>query len=699
MGAPDRWTVPGYTEIRELGAGGGGRVVLAVHDESGTRVAIKYLSERLRSDSRFLERFQHEARVMVELRDPHIAHLYEYRQTADGAAIVMELVDGVSLRAMLREHGSTGPEAALVVLKGSLLGLAAAHRVGVVHRDYKPENVLVQADGMSKLVDFGIAVRAGDGTAPIGTPPYMAPEQWEGQPASPASDVYAATVVFFECLTGHRPYQATSTTVLRYQHENAPIPITEVPQAVRGLVATGMAKNPLDRPQGATAFLDELERVALAAYGADWEERGRSRLAELATLLALLFPAQHQQPVATGGTTLFRTTLGNLRAAVRDNAARLAVGAGAVVVAAGTAGLILTTGGPTPPQRVNVVAAAPTDRPTPAEEVVANDPTATPSVGEPQTEEADPSQDPAVAGIDNAATSPVDTTTVPLPPVTAPPFTNTDIPTSAPQTATATQTTTATRTATPTPTATATQTATPTPTATATRTATPTPTVTPTQPPTDGSTATSQPTPPPVTQVASLRITGLSVAPSGSTVVAQFTMTTTGSGEVPVTARFLVAGREAGVTSATLSGATSYTRSLSFTFPQRPCDTSVGVSVTAGGKTATRQVRVTCPASVTSVRIVRAALGSGGNGAAVVRVSTDNTKAVRLNVALRVAGRTVTRSATLSGRTVYTSTVTFDTTQVRCGAPWEVTASTLPAAKSGIAALRGEVACPQSNNP
>ena len=99
----------------------------------------------------------------------------------------MEAVDGVSLRELLREHGSTGPEAALAVLKGSLSGLAAAHHTGLVHRDYKPENVLVQADGTSKLVDFGIAVQAGEIDRPAGTPPYMAPEQWTGGPPSPAT--------------------------------------------------------------------------------------------------------------------------------------------------------------------------------------------------------------------------------------------------------------------------------------------------------------------------------------------------------------------------------------------------------------------------------------------------------------------------------------------------------------------------------
>ena len=103
--------------------------------------------------------------MLASLDDPHVVRLYEYVESPSGAAIVMELVDGVSLRQILARQGGTTPEAALVVLQGSLLGLAAAHARGVVHRDYKPDNVLVDGDGASKLTDFGIAARTGDRTA------------------------------------------------------------------------------------------------------------------------------------------------------------------------------------------------------------------------------------------------------------------------------------------------------------------------------------------------------------------------------------------------------------------------------------------------------------------------------------------------------------------------------------------------------
>ncbi|MFF3667894.1 serine/threonine-protein kinase [Microtetraspora malaysiensis] len=337
-GQTGAWSAPGYTEIRELGTGGGGRVVLAKHDADGIQVAIKYLSDALRSDLNFVGRFRQEAHLLALMEpSPHAARFYEYIEAPHGAAIVMELVDGVSLRTILRSEGPTGPEAALTVLKGSLLGLAAAHAVGVVHRDYKPENVLVTADGMSKLVDFGIAARAGEGVNAAGTPPYMAPEQWSGSPASRATDVYAATVVFFECLTGTRPFRAQSLPALARQHQSTPPPVEEVPEALQGLMERGMAKNPADRPASVEAFLRELETIAAEAYGPTWEERGRRRLAALAGLLLPFFPLAEEKPEAA--TALAETHLANNRftkVSIRIGLVAVAV----ALVAGGTAALV-----------------------------------------------------------------------------------------------------------------------------------------------------------------------------------------------------------------------------------------------------------------------------------------------------------------------------------------------------------------------
>ncbi|MFE7899407.1 serine/threonine-protein kinase [Streptomyces sp. NPDC057424] len=301
------WAVPGYTESLELGSGASGRVVLAVHAETGVPVAVKYLSEGLRTRPGFVHGFRAEARLLGGLDSPYVAGLYEYVESPDGAAIVMELVDGVSLRALLKREGPLDPEAALVILKGSLLGLADAHRVGVVHRDYKPENVLVVPDGTSRLVDFGIAVDAGTSAGVAGTPSYMSPEQWTGAPASPAADVYAATATFFECLTGHKPYAGDNLAELALQHVDAPVPVEEAPQEVRELVRRGLAKDPGERPAQAGAFVRELEAAAGAAYGPGWEERGRGRLAALVALVPLLLPSARNAPRSTTDTA--RTVL------------------------------------------------------------------------------------------------------------------------------------------------------------------------------------------------------------------------------------------------------------------------------------------------------------------------------------------------------------------------------------------------------
>ncbi|MGD0706451.1 MAG: protein kinase, partial [Trebonia sp.] len=194
---------------------------------------------------------------------------------------------GVSLHEMITRQGATSPESALVVLKGSLLGLAAAHQLGIVHRDYKPENVLVDGSGNSKLTDFGVAVKAGERAPVGGTPLYMAPEQWNGEPATPATDIYAATAVFFECLTGQTPFSGRLGH-LAMQHQTAAIPVALVDQPLQALIERGMAKDPRDRPAHAVEFVAELNWVADRAYGADWEERGRNELAKRAAALLLL---------------------------------------------------------------------------------------------------------------------------------------------------------------------------------------------------------------------------------------------------------------------------------------------------------------------------------------------------------------------------------------------------------------------------
>ena len=302
-----------YTELRTLGEGASGKVVLARHDASGELVAIKHLAPRLVQDEAFLERFRGEAEILSSLRHPNIAGLHWYVESESEALLAIEAVNGVPLRRLL-ETGPTEPEAALVVLQGSLRGLHYAHDVDIVHRDYKPENVLVETDGNSRLIDFGIAVPVGESGVLAGTPRYMAPEQWQNGEATPQTDVYAAAAVCYECLVGERPFEATTLTELRTQHLTAAVPLEKLPEALRDLIARGMAKDSAERFETAGAFLAELEVVAAAAYGPDWAERGRKALAAAVAALALLLPltAPAGAVAAGGGTTIAATVLGGV---------------------------------------------------------------------------------------------------------------------------------------------------------------------------------------------------------------------------------------------------------------------------------------------------------------------------------------------------------------------------------------------------
>ena len=343
------WVLPEYLHERALGAGVTGRVVMARHIQTGTPVAIKYLIKSSAAAPAFAGAFANEARVLSTLRSPHVTRLYEYVEGPAGSAIVMELVEGATLRAVLRAEGATGPEVALAVLKGSLLGLAAAHEAGVVHRDYKPDNVLVTPDGTSKLVDFGLATRFGATPAAAGTPVYMAPERFNSGPASAASDVYAATATFFECITGTRPYSGTTTLELMVQHTEAPIPDESAPEPLRPLIRAGLAKAPEDRPSSAAEFVAQLDEIARDAYGADWEERGQRRLATVVSALPLLLLLRGEQaPPAEAATDFAVTNLGSGptgRTAARKARGPVAATVGILVVAL----LIWLTAKPGPP--------------------------------------------------------------------------------------------------------------------------------------------------------------------------------------------------------------------------------------------------------------------------------------------------------------------------------------------------------------
>ncbi len=274
------WRVPGYEPMSQLGRGSTGMVMSARDTTTGSVVAIKYLSSDVYRAPGFLDRYRDEIGVLDGIEHPHVAQVFEFAETAGAAAVVTELVSGVSLRQVIDVCGALDPQAALYVLKGALLGLGEAHGRSIVHRDVKPENLIIDGGGVTKVVDIGIV--APHRRAPA-TPRYLAPELWAGGPATPTTDVYAATAVLLECLTG-RPPRSTNGKYLGLSKRPvdgaiAAIRPGELADRIRILLSRGLADQPSGRPSDADALLDELELAALSAYGRSWEVAGKANLA------------------------------------------------------------------------------------------------------------------------------------------------------------------------------------------------------------------------------------------------------------------------------------------------------------------------------------------------------------------------------------------------------------------------------------
>ncbi|MDQ6874189.1 MAG: protein kinase [Actinomycetota bacterium] len=273
--APDVSLGSRYRLLSRIAVGGMGEVWRAEDAVLGRSVAIKVLRAGLIGDPAFLDRFRAEARHTAALSHPGIASVYDYGEgtTAgsdrpDTAYLVMELVDGEPLSALLAREGRLPTDRALDIVAQAAGGLAAAHAAGVVHRDIKPGNILIQPDGTVKITDFGIAraVDAAPMTATglvMGTVFYLSPEQAGGQPVGPASDQYSLGVVAYEALAGRRPFTADNPVAVAMMHLREPAPAlpADVPAAARQVVERAMAKEPAGRFASAT----DLGAAALAA--------------------------------------------------------------------------------------------------------------------------------------------------------------------------------------------------------------------------------------------------------------------------------------------------------------------------------------------------------------------------------------------------------------------------------------------------
>jgi beta-lactam-binding protein with PASTA domain/tRNA A-37 threonylcarbamoyl transferase component Bud32 len=256
-------------------ARGGMATVYAATDTRLDRpVAVKVMRPGLADDPEFVERFAREARAAARLSSPEVVAVHDQGTDASTgtAYLVMEQVSGGTLRDVLREQGALPPARALDLLEPALVALAAAHAAGLVHRDVKPENVLLSTDGRVKVADFGLAraIETSSATVTtgvlIGTVAYLAPEQVEHGRTDTRTDVYAAGILLFELLTGAPPYASESpmTVAYRHVHEDVPPPgrvVEGIPAGLDELVVRATRRDPAARPVDAGAFLAELRAV------------------------------------------------------------------------------------------------------------------------------------------------------------------------------------------------------------------------------------------------------------------------------------------------------------------------------------------------------------------------------------------------------------------------------------------------------
>ena len=295
-----------YTVVRKLGAGGMANVYLAEDQELGRRVAIKILNDRHANDEQFVERFRREAKNAAALSHPNIVSIYDRGEAEGTYYIAMEYLDGRTLKELIVARGPAPLTVAVEYARQILSALRFAHRHGIVHRDIKPHNVLVDAEGRVKVTDFGIA-RAGtsqmtEAGSIVGTAQYLSPEQARGINVDQRSDVYSLGIVLYELLTGSVPFNGDTPVEIAMKHlstlpEPPSVKRTDIPRDLDLIVMRALAKDPEDRYQNAEEMDADLERFLRGSAVSAVTE-------EAATQILRLPPAEDQPYAATAATMI-----------------------------------------------------------------------------------------------------------------------------------------------------------------------------------------------------------------------------------------------------------------------------------------------------------------------------------------------------------------------------------------------------------
>ncbi|MEW1953300.1 Stk1 family PASTA domain-containing Ser/Thr kinase [Terrabacter sp. NPDC080008] len=283
-----------YRILSHLADGGMASVFVALDGRLDREVALKIMRPGLAADEVFVNRFRAEARSAARLSHPNVVAVFDQGEDAGEVFLAMELVEGKTLREVIHEEAPLTAREALAVLEPILLALRAAHVAGMIHRDVKPENVIVRGDGEVKVADFGLARAITNQTTTsqtgvlLGTVSYLSPEQVERGVADPRSDVYAAGLLLFEMLTGHKAVTGGTPIQIAYNHVHGSIPapssvVPSVPVALDELVARATATSPDDRFESAADFVTALRAVRRGLSGAELDRRGAAIAPDPAT--------------------------------------------------------------------------------------------------------------------------------------------------------------------------------------------------------------------------------------------------------------------------------------------------------------------------------------------------------------------------------------------------------------------------------